>query len=491
VRETGALGPVYGGRWSLLEGRYLEPWEIRAQELRAGDDPELVEQARLKVHIEELTAKQQSFAEDFVTPFIMANGSRRAGKSRGSAGKSLLHVARFPGMGGEIIAPTFPKCRIMWRYARQVIPASWIERELRAEMILQLWNGAEIKFLSAYNPDSLIGEGVAWIAFDEFQNVSESAFSLALPALSDAGSALQCWGTGTPRMGEYKTRYERFLQMQRDGRARVMRFTYRDNCYIDHGAGSIFDLARAVIDPRRRQQELDALFVSEEGLVYYLFSREKNGKSWTEEGREKWAPDVTERWCRSELGVDTPWLVGVDYGVGKQFCVIYKIAEIAGRPCPWAVGEVVLRKNATVQTLADELIERGFYPAAVCDDASGPHSKGGRSAATRLENARDANDREAFHVFHNRTNPPVQDRVDAVNALLGSSPSNARLFVDLEECPQLVKSFENQELENGKPRRSRPGEESLHDVPDAAGYPIVFCFPADFDYEGGEVRKAA
>jgi hypothetical protein len=486
IQETGLLGPIYGGRWDLFENRYLEPWEVRYHEISA-TDPEQAEAAKLKIHIDELSRKQASFAEDFLTPMIMANGSRRGGKSRGSAGKCRLHAAQYPCVAGEMISPTFPKARIMWRYCKQVIPVDWIEETLRAEMTLRLYNGVDIKFLSAYNPDSLIGEGVGWLGFDEFQNIKEQAFSLALPALSDGGSAFQAWGTGTPRMGEYRTRYERFKRLEKEGQARVLRFTFRENPYIYTGKGSIFDLAGALIDPRRRQQELEALFVSEEGLVYYRFDQQRNGRSWDEAGRELWAPDITETFCATELSCDARFVIGVDYGLGRQFAVIYKIVRVSGRLGLWAIAEVVLEKDADVEQLGNELIERGFAPAAVMDDASGPQSKGGKGSAIRLENIKDAKENHVFEVYHYASNPHVQDRVDSVNALM----HHRRWFVDLDKCPRLVHCLENQEIEGGKPRRSKAGEETLHDMPDAAGYPAVYLFPADVDYEALEQKAAA
>ena len=47
-------------------------------------------------------------------------------------------------------------------------------------------------------------------------------------------------------------------------------------------------------------------------------------------------------------------------------------------------------------------------------------------------------------------------------------------------------------IKNGKPERSEPGKRSLHDPPDAFGYPVRYLMPAEVDFEGLEqLRKAA
>lgn len=485
VQQTGLLGPVYGGRWDLFERRYCEPWEIRYHELSART-PELAEQAALRVHELELSAKQADFAEDFAAPMLMVNGSRRAGKSMGSAAKCMLHVARFPGVPGEMISPTFPKARIMWRYIRRMIPVEWIEQTLRAEMVLEFFNEVRLPFLSAFKPDSLVGEGTGWIGFDEFQNIAEHAFALALPALSDGGSAFQAWGTGTPRMGDYRRRYERFRALEASGAARVLRFTYRDNPYIYTGEGSIFDLAHSLIDPRKRQQELEALFVAEEGLVYYRFDRGLHARPWDEPGRRLWAEDITESFCSKELQVDARYVIGVDYGINRQYATIFKVVRAHGKLCLWVIGELALEKDADVQTLGEQLLEREWYPAAVMDDCSGPRSRGGKRAAVRLENMRDRQGRQTFHIFHYSKNPRVQDRIDSVNALM----YQGRWYIDAEACPHYVHCLENHEIERGRPRRDKRDERPLRPMNDAGGYPVVYLFPAEIEYEAAEEHAA-
>jgi hypothetical protein len=493
--ETGEYGPVHGGRWHLHECRYLAPWELLYHERSARTDEEL-ERAQLKIAIREVHGKQFDLCEDTTTPILEGLGSRRGGKSRASGVKTPVMCAEFPGLDGEIISPTFDKSQIMWRYCQAAIPRSWVEAKRIDEHWIELFTGTRIKFVSAHKPDSVIGEGVSWIGFDELQSIREVAWALALPAVSDGGSAFQIWGCGTPRMGEFKQRHERIAALERQGKARIIHFTYRDNVFIESGAGTIFDLASSLIDPRKRQQELDAEFVSEEGLVYYRFDRKVHDKRWN----ELRADDVTSTWLAREVESDIApkYLIGVDYGIGRNYAVIYKVVRHRGLIALWAVAEAYGDRNYDIGSLASELVARKFYPAIICDDATGPRSDGGRAAQFRFENILvrrgeivSGPGQRVFEVHHYSKNPLVADRVDAMNALMGNALNQVRWYVDANACPRLVESIENQEIERGKPRRSKPGETTYHDMPDAAGYPAVYLFPAAVGYEREEQMRRA
>ena len=490
IKETGELGPIYGGRWHTEQRRYLDPWEVAYHGLCAADtgDELAVQRAKLRVHTMDLSIKQAELAEDFATKLIMANGGRRGGKSRASAGKTVLHLVRYPRTSGELISPSFRKAKIMWRYVRQMLPSEWVDEARKPpNMWIRTMVGSEVAFLSAYDPDSLIGEGVGWIGFDEFQSITETAFGLAIPAVSDGGTGFQVWGCGTPRMGEYRTRYERFRTMQEQGMAKILRFTARDNPFIATGKGTIFDIAQGVLDERTRLQEMEALFVSEEGLVYFAFDRPRHVKSFDEAKESGEYVDITRNYLHDRLSKTRPynWVIGVDYGLGRQFAIVYKIVSCPnGKAGLFAVDEVILERDASVKTLGLELLERGYWPAAVCDDASGPKSKKDEGAGITLDMLRverGGKQHQPFDVYHYSSNKRVQTRVGTVNSLL----EHGRYMVD-PKCSRLCFSYENQELENGKPRRSKPGEVSLHDPADAAGYPAVYLLPASVQWSRHE-----
>ena len=492
IKETGHLSPVYGGRWHKTQGRYLEPWEIKAQILRAGSDPLALEKAAFSPLVVDVSLAQFDLISDFATPLIMILGGRRGGKSRGNACKAAVHLACMAGVAGQLVSPTFKKSRIMWDYILKIVPSEWIDGSPHeTDLKFRLWNAAALKMFSAFKPDSLVGEGVGWMGLDESQNIPENAWQLALPALSDGGKNIQCWQSATPRLGDFKLRHDRFMALP-DEIARIARFSYRDNPFIETGKGSVFDLARSVMDEKRRMRELDALFEPEEGLVYYRFDRGGHGRSWA--SARKWCSDITKKFCIEELDVAVDYVIGVDYGIGRQFATVFKIVDHRGLPCMFAIAEVYLYHDSDVQALGEALRDRGFWPAAVIDDASGPKSRGGRSASIRHENIKAVRSRKSckqgdqiFHVFHHSRNPRRIDRVDSVNALMQNELGQVRFFIDPVECADLVRSFENLELVRGRVKRDMPGSIPIYDPPDSAGYPMYYLFPAEIDYIGLEM----
>lgn len=501
-RSTSELGPIHGGRWDVFERRYLAPWELLYQELSA-TTPDALERARLHVAVRPVTPDQRDFCEDLTTKILAAQGTRRAGKSSGGATKCAVISAERPGEHGEVVSPTFDKSQIMQQYVRRAIPAEWIAESKMHEHWLRLWTGTKIKFISAHKPDSVIAEGVNWIDFDELQSISEAAWSFALPAASDGGRNFQVFAQFTPRRGQFKQRYERIRALEAQGLARIIPFSYKRNSFIDSGEGSIFSVARALIDQTKAAQELDGEFVSEEGLVFHRFDRRKHDRNWTELQRRQatpWARDITTSWLRDELETELHprFAIGVDYGMGRQFAVVYRVVKHGGLICLWAVAEVYREKNYDAEDLAFELVSRGFYPAAIFDDASGPKSQGGKQSRFRFDELRVAKGQvvqlggeKVFEVFHRGRAPDVEDRVDATNALMCNALGQVRWFVDVGACPRLVECLENHEYSGGKPKKNRKDEVQYHDMPDAASYPVIFLFPADVEYERLERSMAS
>lgn len=499
IKETGARPPgwCFGGRWDLHRSRYLQPWEIRYQ-INGVAGTELAERYAFRPRTLHVSQRQAELITDFDSKLIMALGSRRAGKSRFNAAKCAVHLVRSPLIGGQMLSPSFPKARIMWRYISQIFPREWCEAYQPSEFHLKTITGAELRMLSTYRADSVIGEGIGWLGLDEAQGISANAWSLALPALSDGGLVAQCWQSGTPRPGVFRARYEDFraeigkaIAAGRKPIHRIEHFTYEDNPFIYTGAGSVFDWSRGVMDSRKRRQELEAQFVAEEGLVYYRYDKGKQDRKWSDPRRSSWAPDITREHIAHEFQWPADFVIGVDYGINRNFAVIYKVVKVNGRVGLFVVGEVLGWRDYNLDALGSELVARDFWPALILDDRYGPQSKGGERAQQQLEDIRAPRSDHGikmgdriFDVYHRSQNPVVVDRVDAVNGAM----EHERWFIDADSAPETAYCLQNQELEAGKPKRTSQAERessgrTLHDLPDAAGYPVVYLLPAGVDYQ--------
>ena len=456
VDRGDALTPVFGGRWSKLERRYLTDAEV------AAGPP-------LEVHTYDLHGVQADFVLDDAAQLLVALGGRRSGKSAGSAHKARRRMLTRPGKPGQIIAPTYPKTRIVYGYLLKALPPGWVESINHTLRLIRLWNGSTVQCLSAFRPDSVIGDSMAWVAFDESQSISDLAIDLSMPTLTEDGVQFQAWHSATQRRGAFKRRVKRF----EEAGATIYRMSTLANPFISHGERSVVEIARKTMDPQRFRREIMAEDVSDEGLVYYLFDYATHARRWTDLAIDG-ARDITETVLAKTFGHPAKFLCGVDYGYNQQFCIVYRVANYNGRTIMHAVDEVALYRDADAYALGHALIDRGYQGAVIVDDANGQY--GGSNVLNGM----------GFYCVHPSVNPHVLDRIDSMHSVMRSADGAVRWYVD-PSCRDLIECLETQELIGGKPDKKNHRDH----LPDAAGYPVDFCFPARWDAASKQVVSAA
>lgn len=440
AKETGALSQIYGGRWHKFHRRYLREDEL-------GERP-------LDVAIWDVSSLQMDFIEDWHSKVSLCVAGRRGGKSEASARKGGIFGLLRPGSAGQWVSPTYDKTRILWRYLMRVLPAHWVADVNLAERWILLENGHRFQFLSAYKADSLIGEGVSWMAFDESQSITDQAIDLAFPALSDGGYDWQVWHTGTIRGGMFRQRMRRY----EENGGRIYRLPTSQNPFIAHGEGSAMEAAKAIMDPHRYAREILAQDAAEEGLVYYRFDRDKHVRPIMDMLRSGEAKDVSRSFTQRQLGFASDHVVGIDFGVGRQFATVYRCVEVGRRTCLHAIDEITLWRDASIDELCNQLISRGYGGASAFPDSTG------KMVAYRLQE-------RGFQVYMSRQNPLMEARIDMMNSLMESCSGIVRYYVD-PKCVNLIEGFEGQEMKDG-----RPDKKSNHDhMPDSAGYPAWWLF---------------
>ena len=115
---------------------------------------------------------------------VAACGRRRWGKTR--LGSALCVKTAADGGRAWWVAPTYPVAMVGWRLIRRLalqVPGAEIRQ---AERLVSFPNGGEIQVRSADNPDSLRGEGLDFVVFDECAFIHEDAWQEAVrPALAD------------------------------------------------------------------------------------------------------------------------------------------------------------------------------------------------------------------------------------------------------------------------------------------------------------------
>ena len=115
---------------------------------------------------------------------VAACGRRRWGKTR--LGSALCVKTAADGGRAWWVAPSYPVAMVGWRLIRRLasqVPGAEIRQ---SERLVSFPNGGEIQVRSADNPDSLRGEGLDFVVFDECAFIHEDAWQEAVrPALSD------------------------------------------------------------------------------------------------------------------------------------------------------------------------------------------------------------------------------------------------------------------------------------------------------------------
>lgn len=377
--------------------------------------------------------------------FKVFAAGRRTGKSYLSI-RELARFARFPKKRVLYICPTYQMGRdIIWADLKERLgKLNWIAKTNESRLELTLVNESIISIKSGDNPDTLRGGGYDFVVFDETSDLKpELWFEVIRPALSaqnPPGSALFC---GTPKgMNWFKGLYD--LGRGQDPDWASYQYTTLEGGNVPE---SEIEAARKDLDERTFRQEYEAKFETYSGVIAYNFS-EHNIVS-------KDIPNPAKQ-----------LIVGMDFNVSPSTAVIYHRDQNGLH----AFDEIRMIGSNTDE-MAQEIKNR--YPSSqivVFPDNSGTARKtsaGGRTDVSILQNA-------GFVVKTKSKNPPVRDRINAMNSLLLNANGDRRYTVD-PKCKYLIQSLERYTY---KPDTQIPEKRDGYDhMFDAATYPVEFLYP--------------
>jgi len=446
VKETGEIAATYGGIWDRWKKQYISG---------PTDSP----------HVIVVAQQQLGPVMDNDTVNTLSIGGRGSGKSENLGCKGPVCMVDRPGMEGLALAPTYPKVLIVMRKVLKKLPASWISSVRQVDREIWLVNGSRLKFLTAKNPDTTIrGEEGGYGLVDESENIDDYAMSIFMACIR-LGDRPHICEAATPMAGsDLQARHEQYENDPVD--AKIYPMASRDNPFIGE---KIFDVMKKRMDPKLYAQEIGGEWVTLAGRVYWSFARATHVKRYPmthDSAIGDGFRDVTRTFTGRRFGQQADHLIGVDFGDSCS-SVIYKLlTNAAGHQILWAIDEVHFKEETNVQSLGQELKRRGYSRAVTIPDASDKTSDAGRRILRRA----------GFNVVGPRRNPGIQNRVNAVLAKLRNAHEETTMFVD-PKCRQFIKALESQTWANGKPDKTSGYDHIL----DAAGYPVVYLFPAGWD----------
>ena len=373
---------------------------------------------------------------------------RRTGKTFLSV-RELAKYARFPNKRILYICPTYQMGRdIIWADLKERLgKLNWIAKTNESRLELTLVNDSVISIRSGDNPDALRGGGYDFVCFDETSDLKpELWFEVIRPALSaqkPPGEALFC---GTPKgMNWFKDLYDLGGS---DPDWASYQYTTLEGGNVPQ---SEIEAARRDLDERTFRQEYEAKFETYSGVIAYNFDE------------------------NNIVSMDIPnpakqLIVGMDFNNSPMTAVIH---------IRTATGLHAFDEIRMIGSNTDEMcVEiRNRYPQSqivVMPDASGAQRKtsaGGKTDISILQNA-------GFVVKSKTRNPPVRDRINAMNSLLKNSNDERRYTID-KKCKYLIQSLERYTY---KPDTMVPDKMSGYDhMFDAASYAVEYLYPVTRD----------
>jgi len=428
---------------TLLAG-ICEPGRLLAfmQSTTQEDTAATLERIRADLH-----PGQLAFVDDQTTSILGVSAGYGAGKTRALCAKAVHLAMANQGFIGVVMEPTGPLIRDIWQndfddfLETYDIPYTFRASPL-PEYNLHL-PGGDTKILcrSFENWTRIIGINGAWILADEIDTVAPSIANKAFPKILGrlrAGNVRQFAAASTPE--GFRWMWQTFASEDSKGREdrKLIRMRTADN---PHLPPDFIERMQANYDPQLLKAYLDGEFVNlTTGQVYDRFDRAKHVADIT-------APDSRE-----------PLRIGVDFNVGNMSAVI---AYRNGKTL-----QVFDEISGAHDTDALAAAIKSRYPdhrLYVYPDASG----GNRSTnATQTDIAI----LESYGMSNQspKANPPVRDRVAAVQALLENGKGEVRLHI-AASCVKLIECLELQSYtERGEPDK----DQGYDHMNDAIGYLI-------------------
>ena len=325
-------------------------------------------------------------------------------------------------------------------------------------------SGSEILFRSLDHFERLRGPNLAWFGVDELTYTEPDAWLRLEARLRDPKAKRLCgFGVFTPKGFDWV--YQKFQANRRHGYELIVAEPF-ENSFVLASVPDFYERLEQSYDPLFYQQEALGQFVNvRQGRAYYAFSR---------------AGNIREM----ELDPSLPLIWTWDFNLTPMSSLI---CQQAASGEVQVLDEIVLPTSSTPE-VCREFMARYGRPAIgsnpkviLFGDASGEH------AHTVTGSSDYYLIRQFFRsVPHFRmemrvpaANPPVRDRINAVNGRLQNAAGVRTLFVHAR-CRELIQDLEQVVYKPGSSQLDKESDQARTHTSDALGYYLWQEFrPAD------------
>jgi hypothetical protein len=297
--------------------------------------------------------------------------------------------------------------------------------------------------------DRLRGTNLAWFGVDELTYAPEEAWLRLEGRLRDPKATRLCgFGVWTPKGRDWVWR--KFIAEETKHYEVILAAPYENRFVLDR-IPDFYERLKSSYDGNFFAQEVLGQYIhAPEGLVYFAFNREKHLIDADVDSKENllWA---------------------LDFNVTPMSSVV---AQRAGDGLQ-VLDEIVLRRSSTAEACEEFIARWGHHgrTVRVFGDASG------RSRRTTGSSDFEIVERELtaaglrVEIRVPRANPPVRDRTNLVNAMLGDAGGRVRLRLN-RKCRELIQDFEEVRYKPGSTVMDKDRDPDRTHVSDALGYLI-------------------
>ena len=344
-----------------------------------------------------------------------------------------------------VIFPTYRQAKlVMWPMMKTFFRTYPQAKVNESELSITL-NGATFELKGADNEDSLRGvtlgmNGSNAVVLDEYAYMKPKVFEeIVMPMLATSkGRALF---VGTP--SGYNHFHDIFLRGQGSNpNWKSWQFKTIEHGYVD---AEEIALAKENMDARTFSQEFEATFETVQNRAAYNFDRNIHSKRDAES-----SPKV---------------YVGMDFNVDWMTAV--KVYEYTNQTIHYA--DEIRLTNSNTEEMAREIKKRWPEVNTIFPDSAGSaRSTTGKSDHQILRDF-------GFRIIARKANPPVKDRLNALNRKLKDANGKISMTVD-PKCLYLIKDLEQCQRDKTGSLDKR-SDDSLSHALDACSYLIAYKWP--------------
>lgn len=392
-----------------------------------------------------------------------------AGKTWAGCASQGKHFYEHPRINTGYFAPSYPQIRDIFYPTIEESLYTWgLTSKVRiGNHEVDVYRGrvymGTILCRSMDDPGSIVGFKIGRALVDEIDVMAQEkavrAWRKILSRMRYKVDGLQNGVDVTTTPEGFRFVHEQFVKLVREQEGRRALYGMVQASTYDNEANLPNDYIPSLLQSYPAQlieAYINGQFVNmQTGTVYASYNRVLNG-------------------CTDTVQDGEPLFIGMDFNVGKMAAVVH----VKRDGMPRAVDEIV--NGYDTPDMVRKIQERywrhegGRYVSTrqirIYPDASGDSRKSVNASKTDLALLREA----GFTVCAPAANPPVKDRINAMNGMFMNADGQRRYLVNSDSCPTYADALEQQAwATNGEPDKS-----SGHDHPnDASGYFIHNDYP--------------